>query len=567
MSEIVSRIKRLLSDDSVMPMYLMTGDWGSGKTYFIKNTLTEEIKSEGKNIKYLSAYGIESLSDFRDKYLSVFITGEESSASFGGSALDTALSISSEIDSKASGVFSSLVKGFGGVAKKIAINNLPKSVVIIDDIERIKDKDLISKVLGELLSFAEAGKTDIIVVSNTDKLSENVDDIEKVFSEVITFNLGFKESIGIAFEKSNLKIKEFDEILNLSVLLNATNLRVSIKAARRFNEVIQKVLLCSEINHELARIILLKAIFIICHGHYSFSFDKNKIIKLFNVFDGKDLTGNEKVIHSIVKNNIRTPPDDLVSYCCGLGCDILDLNIIDYLPVLNKPEDYLSSWQDFSLNDEEYIKAVDISKEYLFGEGVKDPNKWVRLAEFIYYKGKNGYFEIPEGTVDKYIERLLFVVDNGIFDKISRFSEIYISHSVCDDMRPVCERLITRLNKDRDRYSVEVLKERMKASFSLVKVELTSDYSIKPILNEIGAEFVFDCIKSWGYEDLFSMQPFLRARYNPGNIMDYLSDEVVFLSELRYLIFNYKASLENGRSKGYLNDICDVIIIILRNIN
>jgi len=128
MSGIISRVKRLLSDDAVIPMYLMTGDWGSGKTYFIKNTLIEEVKREGKSIKYLSAYGVESLSDFRDKYLSVFITGEESSVSFGGSALDTALSISSEIDSKTSGIFSSLVKGFGGVAKKIAINNLPKQL-------------------------------------------------------------------------------------------------------------------------------------------------------------------------------------------------------------------------------------------------------------------------------------------------------------------------------------------------------------------------------------------------------------------------------------------------------
>lgn len=559
MSEIISRIKRLLSDESVIPMYLMTGDWGSGKTYFIKNTLIEEIKSEGKNIKYLSAYGVESLSDFRDKYLSVFITGEDSSVSFGGSALETALSISSEIDSKASGIFSSLVKGFGGVAKKIAINNLPKTVVVIDDIERIKDKNLISKILGELLSFADAGKADVIVVSNTAKLGGNNDDVEKVFSEVITFKLGFNEALDIAFSNSNLEPEELDSIIKLSELLSATNLRVSIKAARRFNEVIQAISGLSGINNSLSRTILLRTIFIICHAHYSFSLDNVRIIEVFDNYDDTGLNDNEKTIHSIVRNNLRTPPDELISYCCGLGCAVDEINFIEYLPKESNLEDYLTSWQDCFLSDSAYIEAISIAKKYLFDDGVKNPVKWLRLAEYIYYKGVKGYFEIPGGTVDKYIERLHCIVDGGSFERIERISEISISSSFSDKIKPVFESLIIKLNKDCENERISILKKKMRNSFSSVSSELARDLSAEPVFKEIGAEFIFECLKVWDYSDLFSIQPFISGRYRPANIMDFLSDEIQFLDELHTLVDNYKETLENGRRKGYFNDISDLL--------
>lgn len=559
MSGIISRVKRLLSDDAVIPMYLMTGDWGSGKTYFIKNTLIEEVKREGKSIKYLSAYGVESLSDFRDKYLSVFITGEESSVSFGGSALDTALSISSEIDSKTSGIFSSLVKGFGGVAKKIAINNLPKTVVVIDDIERIKDKDLISKILGELLSFAEAGKAEVIVVSNTAKLDHNSDDVEKVFTEVITFKLGFNEALDIAFSDSNLEPEELDSIIEISELLSATNLRVSIKSARRFNEVIQAISGISGINHSLSRSILLKTVFIICHAHYSLSLDKKRIIDVFDKYDDANLSDNEKRIHSIVRNNLRTPPEELISYCCGLGCAVDEINFIEYLPRENKPEDYLTSWQDCFLSDSEYTEAISIAEKYLFDDSVKNPVKWLHLAEFIYYKGVRGYFEMPGGSVDKYLERLLSIVNGGSFERIDRVSEISMSSSFSDKMNPVLERLIINLNESYENEKISSLKEKMRESFSLVSSELTRNLSIEPVFKEIGAEFVFECLKGWGYSDLFAMQPFISGRYRPSNIMDFLSDEIQVMDELHTLIDNYKGTLENGRRKGYFNDISELL--------
>lgn len=559
MSEIVPRIKRLLSDDAVIPMYLMTGDWGSGKTYFIKNTLIDELKSEGKSVKYFSVYGIESLSDFRDKYLSVYITGEGNTVTFGGNALDTALNISSEFGTTTPGIISSLVKGFGGVAKKIAMNNLPKSIVIIDDIERINDKHLIGKILGELFSFADAGKAEIIVVSNTAKLGNNSDDVEKVFSEIITFKLGFNESLDIAFSNSNLRNSELAEIVNLSELIKATNLRVSIKAARRFNEVIQVISGYSGFNHTLSRTILLRTIFIICHGHYSLSIDRERIVSVFNTYDDKDLNYNEKIIHSVIKNNLRTPPDDLISYCCGLECAVDKINFIEYLPMENKPEDYLTSWQDCFLSDAEYVNAINIAKNYLFDDKVKNPVKWLRLAEFVYYKGEKGYFEVPEGNADKYIERLLNIVDKGSFEKIDRGSTLSLSSSFSERLKPVFERLIYNLNKNSEIDKISSLKKRMKISFSLVSSELTRELAVEPVLKEIGAQFIFESIQGWDYRDLFSIQSFISGRFRAINIMNYLSEEVKVLSELNTMIYNYKETLENGRRKGYFNDISEVL--------
>lgn len=43
--------------------YLMTGDWGSGKTHFCKNSLSEYLSKKGYNVLVVSLYGKSSIDE------------------------------------------------------------------------------------------------------------------------------------------------------------------------------------------------------------------------------------------------------------------------------------------------------------------------------------------------------------------------------------------------------------------------------------------------------------------------------------------------------------------------
>ena len=70
--EIITEIERYLADTSYNYAVMIDGDWGCGKTYFVKNSLTDAInKQEKKSEKprkpvYVSLYGYKTVLDIQD---------------------------------------------------------------------------------------------------------------------------------------------------------------------------------------------------------------------------------------------------------------------------------------------------------------------------------------------------------------------------------------------------------------------------------------------------------------------------------------------------------------------
>lgn len=62
-SQIIQGIKLYLNDKLYNYAVLIDGEWGCGKTYFVKNTLRRELIDQ--SIKYISLYGCKSIHDFR----------------------------------------------------------------------------------------------------------------------------------------------------------------------------------------------------------------------------------------------------------------------------------------------------------------------------------------------------------------------------------------------------------------------------------------------------------------------------------------------------------------------
>ena len=63
--QIKEEVLRYLKDESYQYAILIDGEWGSGKTYFVNNILTKEIKKQEektekpRSVKYISLYGAE----------------------------------------------------------------------------------------------------------------------------------------------------------------------------------------------------------------------------------------------------------------------------------------------------------------------------------------------------------------------------------------------------------------------------------------------------------------------------------------------------------------------------
>jgi hypothetical protein len=81
------KIIELFKDDSFPSMVLIDGKWGSGKTHYVENILIDDLKNEYDTSEnrycsphYLSLYGVSSIDDFRDRIVSICLSGSGDSS-------------------------------------------------------------------------------------------------------------------------------------------------------------------------------------------------------------------------------------------------------------------------------------------------------------------------------------------------------------------------------------------------------------------------------------------------------------------------------------------------------
>ena len=65
--QIEKEIFRYIQDESYNYAVLIDGEWGSGKTYFVKNVLLKKIESNEKRVLYVSLYGISNIQELGKK--------------------------------------------------------------------------------------------------------------------------------------------------------------------------------------------------------------------------------------------------------------------------------------------------------------------------------------------------------------------------------------------------------------------------------------------------------------------------------------------------------------------
>lgn len=184
--EIEMAIKDYL-DDTIYPYALMiTGEWGSGKTYFIKNDVLPKLENEQKKkCIYISLYGINSIEEINKLVFMNIILGSEKTKEM-EDVIEPGVSLLARIIKpfipvpdviKDNRNIKNIKKIF---IKKFKIKNI---VFIFDDLERCSCS--IEEVFGYLNNFVEQNQNKVILIANEKEIithhqeteqSENIED-------------------------------------------------------------------------------------------------------------------------------------------------------------------------------------------------------------------------------------------------------------------------------------------------------------------------------------------------------------------------------------------------------
>ena len=194
--------KKYLKSPNTDYAILINGEWGSGKTFYLRRTLMPFIETleyskdeKGKpqyfTTTYISLYGLTTTTEIADKILFNMNPGLTKVLSIGTSVLGKL------IEKKGGIKIDKEVKSF------ISLYNIPKHrVLIFDDLERVESKTL-NEVLGFINSYTEHEHLKVIIVANEAELKKKSQtekiDYKEAKEKLIRFTFSFAASVEKSF--------------------------------------------------------------------------------------------------------------------------------------------------------------------------------------------------------------------------------------------------------------------------------------------------------------------------------------------------------------------------------
>jgi len=167
------QIEAYVYNEHINQAILLHGEWGSGKTYFIKEVLAKNKKLD---LIYSSANGISSEQSIILQIFSHSIKGSQKKQSKSKKVISSLLS----------GVLKLGFEKIGGDTEKFNYLDLisfeKNTVLIVDDIERLDPSYNIESFLGFITSLTEHEKLKVILIGEEDELKKRNEDIAKRYS-------------------------------------------------------------------------------------------------------------------------------------------------------------------------------------------------------------------------------------------------------------------------------------------------------------------------------------------------------------------------------------------------
>lgn len=177
--QIIDEILRYLHDDSYNYAVLIDGEWGSGKTYFVNNTLTKIIEKQesdletSRKVQYISLYGCKAISDVQENIAWSFAEDARKVIQDKNNFGTTGQKVSNNTLLSSKKIGNAILKKFlpNMPLYEIASDwlNLGSFIFVFDDLERCDCP--INEVFGFLNELVEHENTKVILIANEKELS------------------------------------------------------------------------------------------------------------------------------------------------------------------------------------------------------------------------------------------------------------------------------------------------------------------------------------------------------------------------------------------------------------
>lgn len=555
MTDTIDRIEDLFKDNSMPPMILIDGDWGSGKTYFINHKLIPHFKKKSEKVVFFSLYGVADLNDFRDKLLSAYAL-DDKDASSGFKNLSTIFTkIGSTFGESNASNIGAIASSLTGMIKHAALGRIKDFTLILDDLERIADDKLTGLLLGECIELAENNQIKVIVAANakqiTTKTTETTNPmLEKAFIDIISYKTSPEDMVNIAIEGIELFEQNITNIRNEVIRLGYTNLRVLKRALFRLKPVLQKIKESDEIIKEPSAKIATSTILAICFAYYEKHYTKQEIRKKegqHRSIKGKDMvepSEKEEELSKIFSTVQRTT--NAINYCFG---EKLKINIINdlNLPKKKDPLNSMITGNYIYLSEDEFAQGMILLKRFIISEETVNFEQWGKACGMLLYFSQFNYIDDTQESIwvkiNKFKEIIDFAPNSGNTRWINsienaKLKDLLLKESTC----------VTNKSDD---MAIKAFKDVMVHSWREALETETHSFLSDQVLSFTDSDFLNQCIENWDAIDIREFDMVLGERYKHLTSNSY-EQEIINLEGIIEMLEEKLLRMQSSFKKGEL---------------
>ncbi|AZQ83040.1 hypothetical protein EKO29_02570 [Colwellia sp. Arc7-635] len=519
----------LLKEDSFPAVALLDGSWGSGKTHYIHSELKDKLELEftEHKVHYLSLYGISNIDDFRDRIISLAITGNGNNSKFP--------SIISEVLSGTSQFFGekgigSIMNGISGAIKYKVYSELKNVVILLDDLERITNVETIQNILGECLNLAETKDIKIVVIANEEKITCK-DDIEKVFNDKVKFYYSHEKIASILSKefKSTLTQELNDVLLSLIEQTNSTNIRVLKRALVRFKKLKYEIEQVKGVNIQSALINCLRQVITVCYAKFERGFSieeiKSATSTKWHDIDKEEHENEDKKRRSKLHKILHYGVDHeyLIDFCCN--GKFLFKNIVNELrlPVNESPisqvthilQRHKMTENDFNKGVLELINLINKKENIEIEEWYFACDTYIELIDNQYITDKNLSSEnLLKTCKDK---------DVDCFKSIKKDLYVRQNHFLNEDIYKLFQEKTLEVRKALKAKQINRFNDAFISSWEDVRSNIYRNQ--EPFLKDINKCNFEKAITTWPNVDIINFTHYLHQRFDYNNIEDNYTSE------------------------------------------
>lgn len=578
------QVIELLNDDAFPPMVLVDGAWGSGKTHYVQTQLIPLLKDRFSNTTchYMSLYGVSDINDFRDRIISLCLSGSENSKQLASHLTKLADSIGVNQGERGIG---GLLNGISGAYKYSIYSNLENKVFVLDDLERVVNPENIKNILGECFNLVDKkNEVKILVVANSQKIKIKAD-LEKTFHDKITIQYTAEQIVKL-IKPAFLHIltpaleKELVQFLKIGKDLTLTNIRVLKRALRKFEKLQSKLESVEYINIEFANSKILRQIVSICFAHYEKDYSVKEIksapiissiMKAMIEQNKTSLISDNKAKKTEKEQEKKLRQDQLdfifphsvvheylVDFCCE-GKDNFT-NIVEELnlPIEDTPLNKILNYQlRFKMTSNEFEQGAKAVEDYIKTKTYLHFGKFFNCCDCLITLISKEYIK------SDYTEHEIIDICNNLkieyFDITSMPNHNRFINLMDGELQKIWVKKSAEFkNKLNDNQKTK-FSNSFNKSFKSVIEQLYDEQSYKPFLQRFSKEELTNSFLNWSEDDIHTFACFLEEQYNFSNIEEYFEPQHDVLVNTENLLKTKIEEIPPSLKKGTLNELYETL--------